>query len=105
MWDTVLNEGKQHTFVIPENHNAVILLLRGTVQVGSEHMARRGDLIAFERGGSKVLIEANNEAKLLILTGEPLNEPIAGHGPFVMNTREELIQAFQDFQKGDFGRI
>ncbi len=105
MWDVVLNAGKAHTFAVPESHNLIILVLDGTVQINGEDIARRGELVTFERGGADVQIEANNDAKLLILTGEPLNEPVVGYGPFVMNSREEIIQAIRDVQSGKFGRI
>ncbi len=105
MWDVVLNTGKAHTFAVPESHNLIILVLDGTVQINGEDIARRGELVTFERGGADVQIEANNDAKLLILTGEPLNEPVVGYGPFVMNSREEIIQAIRDVQSGKFGRI
>lgn len=105
MWDTTMNANATHTFRVPESHNVVILVLEGTIQVGGEAVARRGELVTFERGGADVLIESNNEAKLLILTGEPLNEPIVGYGPFVMNTREQIVEAFNDVQTGKFGRL
>lgn len=105
MWDTTMNANATHTFSVPESHNVVILVLEGTIQVGGEAVARRGELVTFERGGADVLIESNNEAKLLILTGEPLNEPIVGYGPFVMNTREQIVEAFNDVQTGKFGRL
>nr|WP_233127080.1 pirin-like C-terminal cupin domain-containing protein [Rodentibacter sp. Ppn85] len=105
MWDTTMNANATHTFSVPESHNVVILVLEGTIQVGGDAIARRGELVTFERGGADVLIESNNDAKLLILTGEPLNEPIVGYGPFVMNTREQIVEAFNDVQTGKFGRL
>lgn len=105
MWDTTMNANVTHTFSVPESHNVVILVLDGTIQVGGDSIARRGELVTFERGGADVLIASNNEAKLLILTGEPLNEPIVGYGPFVMNTREQIIEAVNDVQTGKFSRL
>ncbi len=105
MWDVVMNAGKAHTFAVPESHNLIILVLDGTVQINGEDIARRGQLVTFERGGKDVQIESNNEAKLLILTGEPLNEPVIGYGPFVMNTDAEILQAMRDVQEGKFGQI
>lgn len=105
MWDTVMNVNGSYTFSVPESHNVIILVLDGTIQVSDDAIARQGELVTFERGGSDVPIEANNDAKLLILTGEPLNEPIVGYGPFVMNTREQIIEAFNDMNSGRFGRL
>ncbi len=105
MWDVRMNAGKAYTFAVPESHNLIVLVLDGTVQLNGNEIARRGELVTFEKGGADVQIEANNEAKLLILSGEPLNEPIVGYGPFVMNSREEIVQAFNDVNSGKFGRI
>jgi len=66
---------------------------------------REGQLALFERDGSSIRLEANNDAVLLVLSGEPIDEPIVGHGPFVMNTDAEIHQAFVDFQSGKFGRM
>lgn len=105
MWDVRMNAGKSHLFAVPESHNLILLVLDGTVQINGNEIARRGELVTFERGGADVQIEANNDVKLLLLSGEPLNEPIVGYGPFVMNTREEIVQAFNDVNSGKFGRI
>lgn len=105
MWDVVMNAGKMYKFAVPESHNLIILVLEGTMQINGEDVARRGELVTFERGEADVQIEANNEAKLLILTGEPINEPIVGYGPFVMNTEAEIVQAMRDVQSGKFGQI
>lgn len=105
MWDVVLNEGKSVHLDIPESHNLIILVLDGTVMVNGGKIARRGELVTFEKGGEYIDLEANNISKLLVLTGEPLNEPVVGYGPFVMNSREEIKQAISDVQSGKFGQI
>jgi redox-sensitive bicupin YhaK (pirin superfamily) len=61
--------------------------------------------VLFENEGETFHIKGLDQSTVLILSGEPINEPIAAHGPFVMNTREELVQAFQDFQNGKFGYL
>lgn len=105
MWDVVLNAGKSYTFPIPTSHNVIVLVLDGAVQFNGQEVARRNELVTFEKGGENVAIEASSDAKLLILTGEPLNEPVVGYGPFVMNSREEIIQAIEDVKAGKFGQI
>lgn len=105
MWDIVMNEGKSYLFKVPTSHNLIILVLDGTVQINGDSIARTGELITFEGKEADVLIEANNMSKLLILSGEPIDEPIVGYGPFVMNTREEILQAIKDVQNGKFGQI
>lgn len=105
MWDVRLEAGATHTFAVPESHNLVILVLEGLVHINDDQISRNSELITFERGGDAVKIEANNESKLLILSGEPLNEPVVGYGPFVMNSVEEINQAVLDLRSGKFGQI
>ena len=105
MWDTTMNANAAYMFSVPASHNVIILVLDGTIQVSGREIARRGELVTFERGAADVLIESNNTAKLLILTGEPLNEPVVGYGPFVMNSREGILQAINDVQSGKFGNL
>lgn len=73
--------------------------------VNGEEVARQGQLVLFERDGSQLSLEANDDAKVLLLSGEPIDEPIVGHGPFVMNTEQEIHQAFEDFHSGRFGQV
>jgi len=75
------------------------------VQVNGRELVREGQLALFERDGHQLSLEANNDAVVLLLSGEPIDEPIVGHGPFVMNTEQEIHQAFADFQSGRFGRM
>jgi len=105
LWDVRLNQGAEHTFDLPESHNLLVLVLDGKILVNDKDEAGAAQLVTFHRGGSQLTITAQTSAKILILSGEPLNEPIVGYGPFVMNTREEIIQAVQDVQSSKFGQI
>ena len=67
--------------------------------------AGEAELIVCKRDGSRVTVEAQEDSRLLVMSGEPIEEPIARYGPFVMNTREELIQAAQDYQAGKMGHL
>ena len=74
-------------------------------QITDPSLAQNAYLIGCQRSGEAIEIETNTDAVLLFLGGEPINEPVVGHGPFVMNTREEIVQAFHDFQSGRFGQM
>ena len=105
VWDIRLNAGKSATFDVHQGRNTALVVLHGAVEVNGQEVVREGQLALFERDGSQVRLEANNDAVLLILSGEPIDEPIVGHGPFVMNTDAEIQQAFVDFQSGKFSRM
>ncbi|QAY89002.1 pirin family protein [Pseudomonas sp. ACM7] len=105
VWDLRLNGGKLLTLDLHEGRNTALVVLRGTVQVNGVELVREGQLALFERNGQQLSLEANNDAVVLLLSGEPIDEPIVGHGPFVMNSEQEIHQAFADFQSGRFGRI
>jgi len=105
VWDLRLNAGKPVTLDLHAGRNTALVILRGTVLVNGEEVARQGQLALFERDGRQLTLEANDDAKVLLLSGEPIDEPIVGHGPFVMNTEQEIHQAFADFQSGRFGQM
>lgn len=105
VWDLRLKAGKTVTLPAPGRWNTAIVVLQGTVEVNGEEVAREAQLVTFDRSGTEVRVEANNDAMLLFLSGEPLNEPIVGHGPFVMNTEQEILRAFTDFNSGRFGQM
>jgi len=105
VWDMRLNGGKLLTLDLHEGRNTALVVLRGTVQVNGQELVREGQLALFERAGQQLSLEANNDAVVLLLSGEPIDEPIVGHGPFVMNSEEEIHQAFADFHSGRFGQM
>ena len=105
VWDVRLNAGHSTRFSLAEGHTLALVVLRGTVQVNGSEIARDAQMVMLDRAGTDVLIEANADTTLLLLGGEPLNEPIVGRGPFVMNTVAEIHQAIDDFSRGHFGRM
>jgi hypothetical protein len=105
VWDLRLNADKPLTLDLPPGRNTALVVLHGTVQVNGQELAREGQLVLFERDGQQLSLEANNEAVVLLLSGEPIDEPVVGHGPFVMNSEQEIHQAFIDFQSGGFGQM
>ncbi|MCA1779076.1 MAG: pirin family protein [Xanthomonadaceae bacterium] len=105
VWDLSLNRGGAARLDLPEGWNTILVVLHGTVQINDADLAGEGQLVLMGAKGEGVLVGANTEAIVLVLSGEPINEPIVGHGPFVMNTREEISQAIRDFSTGRFGRL
>jgi redox-sensitive bicupin YhaK (pirin superfamily) len=105
LWDVRIDAGKSARFTLPESHTALAAILEGTVEVNGEQIARATDVVVFEEEGGDIAFEANSDAKLIIMSGEPIDEPVEQHGPFVMNTQDELRQAFADYQSGRFGVI
>jgi redox-sensitive bicupin YhaK (pirin superfamily) len=104
LWDVNLNAGKSVELPLPDGHTTTFLVLSGEVEVDGRKVGE-GDLAIFERAGNGVVVKANTEAKLLVMDGEPIAEPVVGQGPFVMNSRAEIQQAFEDFQLGRMGDL
>lgn len=105
LWDVNLRAGKSTTLPLPDGHTSTFLVLSGEVVAGGDRQAGEGDLVVFERSGNGITVKANTDAKLLVMDGEPFDEPIVGYGPFVMNSRAEIQQAFEDFQLGRMGEL
>lgn len=105
IWDLRLARGKLANLDVPEGHTLSVLVLSGTVEIDGREIVREAQTVILGRDGGGITIEANGDAKLLVLTGEPINEPVVAHGPFVMNTLGEIKQAMLDFEAGKFGAI
>lgn len=105
VWDVALNAGKHVPFTVNEGHTVAVVVLKGTVQVNNSQIAREAQMVVLDQVGTEFTVEANSDAKFLILSGQPLNEPIAGYGPFVMNTPAQIDEAIRDFNSGRFGTI
>lgn len=105
MMNAKLKAGGKLDFSFPAHYNTILLVVEGSVVVNQEANVDLDQLLLFANEGEDFTIEASEEAVVLVLSGEPLNEPIAAQGPFVMNTREELMQAMQDYNLGKFGYL
>jgi hypothetical protein len=104
VWDVNLHAGKSAELPLPNGHTTLFLVLSGEVEVDAKK-AIEGDLVIFERSGEGIFVKAKADAKLLVMDGEPIAEPVVGQGPFVMNSRAEIQQAFEDYQLGHMGEI
>lgn len=107
LYNAYLNKGAKADFSFPENWNTAILVIEGGVKVNNETELKKDSFAMFENDTSESFsLEAiSDNTIVLIMSGEPLNEPIAHYGPFVMNTQEQITKAIEDFQTGKFGTL
>ncbi len=107
VWDVRLKAGASAAFSVIDGDTVILPVFGGSVRVNGSEVVNDAEAALFEQAGTSFRLEntGDAEAKILFLSGEPLNEPIAGYGPFVMNTQEEIYQAIQDFQSGKMGRL
>lgn len=104
VFDVRLNAKGKVELRFPRQHNAGLLVMKGTLTVNGTRAAMH-EFVLFKNAGERVQIEATSEAQLLVLSGEPIAEPVVQYGPFVMNTEREIHQAFADFSSGKFGHL
>jgi quercetin 2,3-dioxygenase len=104
-----IDPGGVHTQAVPSDQNALVYVFRGETRTGSDRRAVAEGQAALLESGDAITLEvdasAQDAAQILLLSGRPLQEPVARYGPFVMNTRQEIEQAFRDYQSGRFGLI
>lgn len=105
LWDVNLSAGKSLELPLPDGHTSAFLVLNGDVTVNGGDNAAEGDLVIFDRSGEGISVRVQTNAKLLVMDGEPITEPVVGRGPFVMNTHAEIQKAFQEYQRGLMGEI
>jgi quercetin 2,3-dioxygenase len=105
MFDIHLNAGGRIAFAFPAEQNTGLMVLNGKISVNGKTPAQTLDFVLFENDGERIVVEASTDAHLLLLNGEPINEPVVQHGPFVMNTEQEIRQAIVDFNAGKFGHM
>ncbi|WP_116811108.1 pirin family protein [Steroidobacter cummioxidans] len=105
VWDLRLTRNADFTLDLPEGHTAMLVVLDGRVIVNGTQAAGAAEMLLLDRDGQDVAIHADDDAVVLVLTGEPIDEPIVGYGPFVMNSEAEIRQAIDDFNNGRFTQV
>lgn len=105
VWDLQLNQSQEITLHQPAGWSTALVVLEGEVVVNGEGSAREGQLVVLSQKGEALHLSASSNAKVLLMAGEPLQEPVVGYGPFVMNTKAQIAEAVRDFNSGRFGQI
>ena len=105
VWDLRLNAGAALQLPVAAGRNAALVVLRGNVRINGEREAGPASLVLLDREAEDVSVEALEGASVLLLSGEPIDEPIVGYGPFVMNSQAEIAESFDDFHAGRFGQM
>lgn len=100
-----LRAGARVEFTFPATYTTGLLVVEGNIKINDQEMVHTDHFVLFENDGEDFSIEALDNSIVLVLSGQPINEPIEAQGPFVMNTRKELVQAFQDYNLGKFGYL
>jgi redox-sensitive bicupin YhaK (pirin superfamily) len=104
LWDVRLDADADVTLPMPEGHTTMIAVLSGHITIAGQGIGE-AEIARLSRDGENVAITADGDAMLLVMTGEPINEPVVGQGPFVMNTEAEIREAIADFNAGKFGAL
>lgn len=105
MYNIRLNPGGHMRFELPEDFNTGILVVEGEAEVNGTDNAPLDNFVLFHNDGERITLSSQKGALLLVLSGRPIKEPIVGYGPFLMNTKQEIMQAFDDMNAGKFGEL
>jgi redox-sensitive bicupin YhaK (pirin superfamily) len=105
VWDVRVKRNAEVTLQLPEGHTSILVVFDGRITVNGSQSANIAQLLLLSREGDSATIHADEDASVLVLTGEPIDEPIVGYGPFVMNTEAEIRQAIDDYNNGRFTRV
>ena len=100
-----MNKNKEFNFELPSGHNSFIYLLKGELKIGNnKHQKINNSTLVLLKNGINLTVKSSEKSEFLFIAGKPIGETIARGGPFVMNTKEEIIQAIEDYKNGKFAR-
>jgi redox-sensitive bicupin YhaK (pirin superfamily) len=105
LWDMQLTPGTTLPLPVPTGHTTALVVRNGNINVNGSQTVAGATLVLFDPKGDHISLEAETPAGALLLSGQPLNEPVVGQGPFVMNTHEEIRQAYAEYQSGTMGHL
>jgi redox-sensitive bicupin YhaK (pirin superfamily) len=105
LWDMRIQAKKAANLHVPAGQSTALLFLRGGGRVNGGTSVDEGELVVLERDGESLSIEAGSDSTILLLSGQPIDEPVVGYGPFVMNTEAEIRRAIEDYRRGRMGRL
>jgi hypothetical protein len=103
VWDVRLNRDATANLEVPEGHTTMLVVLSGRIRANGTQDAGEAEMVMLDRDGTNVVLDASGDSNVLVLTGQPIDEPVVGHGPFVMTSEVEIRQAIDDFNAGRFG--
>jgi quercetin 2,3-dioxygenase len=105
LFNCKLNKGAKTEFSFPKNHNTAILMIEGSAKINNSATAPLNHFVVFKNDDTNFTVEALDDALILVMSGEPIEETIVAYGPFVMNTKEEIKQCYEDYNNGLFGYL
>lgn len=105
VWDLRLASDQRTDLAVPDGYTTALVVLKGALRVNGSETIETAEVGLFDRAGKSISIECVKDTTALLLCGEPIDEPIVGQGPFVMNTSQEIRQAMADYQSGKMGRL
>lgn len=105
LWNYKAKKDSVITLELPAQFNTGIVIIEGSVTINGTEKAEANHFVLFNNDGSDITIQSNEDSICLILSGEPINETLVPYGPFVMNTKEQIIEAYEDFRSGKFGQL
>lgn len=98
-----MKEGGEFSFNFPDTNNAAVYVLEGDLIINETSEVHQNDFAIFRKAEGTIMIKASSDSKLLVLAGQPIDEPLVTHGPFVMNTQTEILEAMRDYEQGKMG--